>query len=66
MGRPITQLPQDILSVQEVKPEWTAESGMAHGGSLKFFASMPQLICREGRVIGFDIRAHNHADDRLL
>ncbi|WP_397383718.1 CmcI family methyltransferase [Prosthecobacter sp.] len=68
MRRLIIQLAQDILAVQEVKLKWTAESGLAQGGSLKLSASMLQLIGGEGRVICFDIYifAHNRADDRLL
>lgn len=67
MGRPIIQLPQDIVAVQEViwkvKPKWIIETGVAHGGSLILSASMLQLIGGEGRVIGIDIdiRAHNRA-----
>jgi len=67
MGRPIIQLPQDILAVQEliwqVKPKFIIETGVAHGGSLIFSASMLQLIGGEGRVVGIDIdiRAENRA-----
>ncbi len=65
MGRPIIQLPQDILAVQEiiwkVKPSVIIETGVAHGGSLIFSASMLQLIGGAGKVIGIDIdiRPHN-------
>jgi len=67
LGRPIIQLPQDIVALQEiiwkVKPKYIVETGIAHGGSLIFSASMLQLIGGEGRVIGvdIDIRAHNRA-----
>jgi cephalosporin hydroxylase len=65
MGRPIIQLPQDILAVQEiiwnVKPDLIVETGVAHGGSLIFCASMLALINGGGRVVGvdIDIRPHN-------
>ncbi|MDH3349504.1 MAG: cephalosporin hydroxylase family protein [Desulfobulbaceae bacterium] len=43
-GRPIIQYPQDIVSMQEliwsVKPDLIIETGIAHGGSLIFSASM--------------------------
>jgi len=44
MGRPIIQYPQDIVAMQElvwkVKPDLVIETGIAHGGSLVFSASM--------------------------
>lgn len=73
MGRPIIQYPQDILAVQEiiwsVKPDLIIETGIAHGGSLIFSASMLELnaICggpQDAQVLGIDIdiRAHNRAE----
>jgi cephalosporin hydroxylase len=65
LGRPIIQYPQDIIALQEViwnlKPELVIETGIAHGGSLVFYASMLELIGAEGRVLGIDvdIRPHN-------
>ncbi len=66
MGRPIIQLPQDIIALQEiimtVKPDLIIETGIAHGGSLVFYASMLELLGNtEGQVVGIDIdiRAHN-------
>src|ERR1700742_2827030 len=48
MGRPIIQYPQDILAMQEilwrVQPELVIETGIAHGGSLVFYASILELI----------------------
>jgi cephalosporin hydroxylase len=48
MGRPIIQLPQDIVAMQEliwpVKPDLIIETGIAHGGSLILSASMLALI----------------------
>jgi cephalosporin hydroxylase len=44
LGRPIIQYPQDILALQEliweIKPDLVIETGIAHGGSLIFSASM--------------------------
>lgn len=48
MGRPIIQLPQDMVAMQEliwqVKPDLIIETGIAHGGSLIFSASMLALL----------------------
>lgn len=68
MGRPIIQAPQDIVGMQEiiwsVKPDLIIETGIAHGGSLIFSASMLELIGGSGKVVGvdIDIRAHNRAE----
>jgi cephalosporin hydroxylase len=65
MGRPIIQYPQDIIAMQEiiwsVKPDLIIETGIAHGGSLVFYASMLELLGGDGIVLGVDIdvRAHN-------
>lgn len=63
MGRPIIQYPQDIVALQEiiwrVKPSLIIETGIAHGGSLVFSASMLELI-GEGRVVGVDIEIRHH------
>lgn len=66
MGRPIIQLPEDVLRLQEViydlKPDVILETGIAHGGSLVFHASLCKAM-GHGRVIGVDIeiRPHNRA-----
>ncbi len=68
MGRPIIQFPQDIMAMQEliwrVKPELIIETGVAHGGSIIFFASMLQLLGGNGKVVGIDIdiRSHNRKE----
>jgi cephalosporin hydroxylase len=58
LGRPIIQLPEDVLRVQEViyalRPDVIVETGIAHGGSLIFYASLCRLIGK-GRVIGVDL-----------
>jgi cephalosporin hydroxylase len=47
-GRPIIQYPQDIVAMQEIiwatKPDLVIETGIAHGGSLIFSASMLALL----------------------
>src|SRR3989304_4679479 len=47
LGRPIIQNPIDIMAMQEiiweVKPDLIIETGIAHGGSLIFSASMLEL-----------------------
>ena len=47
-GRPIIQYPQDMVAMQEliwsVKPDLIIETGIAHGGSLVFSASMMALL----------------------
>ena len=64
LGRPIIQLPEDLMRIQEViykvKPDVILETGIAHGGSLIYYASLFQAIGK-GRVIGVDmeIRLHN-------
>jgi cephalosporin hydroxylase len=48
LGRPIIQFPQDIVAMQEliwaVRPDLIIETGIAHGGSLIFSASMLALL----------------------
>ncbi|MEK7990168.1 MAG: CmcI family methyltransferase [Thiotrichaceae bacterium] len=64
LGRPIIQIPEDILRIQEViyriKPDVIIETGIAHGGSLIFYASLCKAMDK-GKVIGVDveIRPHN-------
>lgn len=64
MGRPIIQLPQDILAMQEiiwaVKPQVIVETGVAHGGSAIFYASMLELLGGNRKVIGVDIEIRPH------
>lgn len=79
LGRPVIQYPQDMMAMQEiiweVKPDLIVETGIAHGGSLIFSASMLALldVCdaetgvgagrprRKVLGIDIDIRAHNRA-----
>lgn len=63
MGRPVIQLPEDMLRIQEaiyrVKPDVLVETGVAHGGSLIFYASLFKAMGK-GRVIGVDIEIRPH------
>jgi cephalosporin hydroxylase len=70
LGRPIIQNPIDIVAMQEliwsIQPDLIIETGIAHGGSLIFSASMLELnaACgglQDAEVLGvdIDIRAHN-------
>lgn len=66
MGRPIIQLPEDMIRIQELiyalRPDVVLETGIAHGGSLIFYAGIMAAM-NHGRVIGVDIeiRPHNRA-----
>jgi cephalosporin hydroxylase len=70
LGRPIIQYPQDMVAMQEliwsIQPDLIIETGIAHGGSLIFSASMLELNaicggCQDAEVLGLDIdiRPHN-------
>jgi len=65
LGRPIIKFPNDIVAMQEiiweVKPDLIIETGIAHGGSIIFSASMLELIGGDGQVVAvdIDIRKHN-------
>jgi len=63
MGRPMIQLPEDMIRLQEViysvKPDVIIETGVAHGGSLIFYATLCKAMER-GRVIGVDIEIRPH------
>jgi cephalosporin hydroxylase len=66
LGRPIIQLPDDAFRLQElicaVAPDVIVETGIAHGGSAVFYASICAALGR-GRIVSadIDIRAHNRA-----
>ncbi len=63
LGRPIIQLPEDMVRAQEViyrvKPNVIVETGVAHGGSLIYYASLLKLL-GGGKVIGVDIEIRPH------
>jgi cephalosporin hydroxylase len=63
LGRPVIQLPEDLLRVQEVialvRPDVIVETGVAHGGSLVFYATVCKAL-DHGRVVGVDIEIRPH------
>ncbi len=73
LGRPIIQLPEDMMRIQEViwehQPDVLIETGVAHGGSLIFYSTLFKAMGK-GRVIGVEVelRAHNRKaiDDHIL
>ncbi len=70
LGRPIIQYPQDMIALQEiiwrVQPDLIIETGVAHGGSLIFFASMLELIGKNADVLGIDIEIHDHNKTEII
>jgi len=79
LGRPIIQYPQDMVAMQEliwsVRPDLIIETGIAHGGSLIFSASMLAMLdmcdaieegesfdpkCSQRKVLGIDIDIRPH------
>ncbi|MFN8670611.1 MAG: cephalosporin hydroxylase family protein [Candidatus Sericytochromatia bacterium] len=64
MGRPIIQFPQDMVAMQEliweIKPDLIIETGIAHGGSIIFYASMLELLGGNREVLGIDIDIREH------
>lgn len=69
LGRPIIQYPQDVMALQEivwrVRPRTIVETGIAHGGSTVFFASMLELLGTDGRVVAVDVDIRTHNRDAI-
>jgi cephalosporin hydroxylase len=69
MGRPIIQYPQDMIAMQEiiwkVKPDLVIDIGIAHGGSLIYYASLLELI-GNGHVLGVDIDIREHNKQAIM
>ena len=63
MGRPVIQLPEDMIRTQEViyrlKPDVIVETGIAHGGSLIYYASLCKAMGK-GHIVGIDIEIRPH------
>jgi cephalosporin hydroxylase len=63
LGRPVIQLPEDMIRIQELiyqlQPDVIVETGVAHGGSLIFYAGLCAAMGK-GRVIGIDIEIRSH------
>ena len=65
LGRPIIKYPDDIVVMQEliwkIKPDLIIETGIAHGGSIIFTASMLKMMnVKRFKVIGIDIDIRKH------
>jgi len=69
LGRPIIKFPSDIVLMQEIiwdiKPDLIIETGIAHGGSIIFSASMLELIGGDGQVVAVDIDIRKHNRDEI-
>ena len=69
MGRPIIAYPQDMIAMQEiiwtVKPDLIIEAGIAHGGSIVYYASLLELMGGNGKVLGIDIDIRKHNRDLI-
>jgi cephalosporin hydroxylase len=67
-GAPIIQMPEDMVRYQELiwqlQPDVIVETGVAHGGSLIYSASLCRLVGK-GRVIGIDIEIRPHNRKRV-
>ena len=63
MGRPVIQIPDDMVRTQEViyrlRPDLIIETGIAHGGSLIYYASIMEAM-HHGHVLGVDIEIRPH------
>ncbi len=68
LGRPIIQLPEDMIRLQEViyalRPDVIVETGVAHGGALVFYAGLCRMM-DHGRVIGVDVEIRPHNRDAI-
>jgi cephalosporin hydroxylase len=69
-GLPMLQLPEDMLRLQEViyavRPEVIVETGVFHGGSLLFHASLLEAMgCEQARVIGIDREIPLHTREAI-
>ena len=64
MGRPIIKFPTDMIVQQEImwklKPDLIIETGIAHGGSILFSASMIEMMGVDGEVVAVDIDIRDH------
>jgi cephalosporin hydroxylase len=63
LGRPIIQLPDDMFRLQEIiyrlQPDVILETGVAHGGSLVFYAGLCKAMGKGG-VLGVDVEIRRH------
>ena len=60
LGVPVLQWPTDLLLLQELmtmlRPRYVVETGLHHGGTAVFYASILRLLGIDGRVISVDIQ----------
>ena len=75
LGVPVIQIPQELQALQEiiweVEPDLIIETGIAHGGSIIFSASMLAILeacdkIKWGDVIGIDIDIRSHNKEAIL
>lgn len=75
LGRPIIQNPIDMMAMQEliwrVQPDLIIETGIAHGGSILYSASLLELNAACGgnpdaMVLGIDIDIREHNREAIL
>jgi cephalosporin hydroxylase len=63
MGRTVLQAPEKMIRIQELiwrlRPDVIVETGVAHGGSLIFYASLFEAM-GNGRAVGIDIDIGKH------
>src|SRR3989344_5005549 len=68
-GIPIIQTPEDMILMQELiftlRPDVIVETGIAHGGSLVYYASLLELL-GHGKVVGIDIEIRKHNRKALM
>lgn len=70
MSRPIIQYPQDVFAMQEliwrVRPDLIIETGIAHGGSIVFSASMLALLDLTDALAAGATLDPAHSDRKVL
>lgn len=71
LGRPVIQLPEDLIRIQEViwtlKPDLIIETGVAHGGSLIFYASLLKAMdLTESFVVGVELELRQNNERAIL
>lgn len=69
LGLPIIQLPEDIVTTQEIifksKPDYIIDVGVSWGGSVLLSASILEII-GNGHVIGIDQSLPDHVREEIL
>ena len=70
LGHTIVKVPNDLVIFQEIifkiKPRFIIETGIAHGGSLIFFASMLKIMnIKNFKIIGIDINLRKKNEKKI-